>query len=104
MACSLLFYCSSSYSEEYQQQYEVGGMGPNGGTVTEVTITSVFVEEDAVQQGDFLEVTQTYQYTETVTESVDSVSFTTTTEVTPVTTSNLVSSSEYTDTNINVVS
>lgn len=103
-ACSLLFLVSSySYSETYSQQYQVGDTGPNGGVVTDVVITSTFVGEEIVQEGDFLEVTETYQYTETVTESVESISFTTTTNVTPVTTTNLVPSAQYTDTNINVV-
>jgi hypothetical protein len=61
------------------------------------------VGEDVVQEGDFLEITYTYEYTETVTEEVESVSFTTTTNTTPVTTTNLVPSAQVTDTNINVV-
>lgn len=81
----------------------MGDTGPNGGTVTAVDVNSTFVGEEVVQEGDFLEITQTYEYTETVTESVESISFTTTTNVTPVTTTNLVPSAQYTDTNINIV-
>lgn len=81
----------------------MGDTGPNGGTVTAVDVNSTFVGEEVVQEGDFLEITQTYEYIETVTESVESISFTTTTNVTPVTTTNLVPSAQYTDTNINIV-
>lgn len=103
LGLSLLLVCSSSYSEEYQQQYEIGSTGPNGGVVTEVTVTSRLVDEVASQEGDFLEITYTYEYVETVVEDVENISFTTTTNATPVTTSNLVSTAQITDTNINIV-
>ena len=101
--CSLLFLASSySYSEEYTQQYQVGDVGPNGGEVTSVTVNEVYVGEEVVQDGDFLEVTHTYEYTETIIEQVEEVSFTTVTEVTSVTTPNLITDDEstYTDTNV----
>jgi hypothetical protein len=102
--CSLLFLASSySYSEEYIQQYQVGDVGPNGGEVTSVTVNEVYVGEEVVQDGDFLEVTHTYEYTETIIEQVEEVSFTTVTEVTSVTTPNLITDdSTYTDTNVSV--
>ena len=104
LACSLLFLVSSySYSETYSQQYQVGDTGPNGGIVTDVIITSTFVGEEVVQEGDFLEVTETYQYIETITEEVATESTVTTEQVTSVTTTNLVDEATYTDTNINIV-
>jgi len=104
VACSLLFLASSySYSEEYTQQYQVGDVGPNGGEVTSVTVNEVYVGEEVVQEGDFLEVTHTYEYTETIIEQVEEVSFTTVTEVTSVTTPNLITDdSTYTDTNVSI--
>lgn len=63
----------------------------------------MFIEQQVEQEGDFLEVTDTYEYTETVVESVEQSTSTTTTNVTSVTTTNLVPSAQYTDTNINVV-
>lgn len=56
-----------------------------------------------VQEGDFLEITQTYEYTETVTEDVTSESQVVTEQVRSVTTTNLVDTATYTDTNINIV-
>ena len=104
LTCSLLFLVSSySYSETYSQQYQIGDTGPNGGIVTDVIITSTFVGEEVVQEGDFLEVTETYQYTETITEEVATESTVTTEQITSVTTSNLVDEATYTDTNINIV-
>ena len=94
---------SFSYSEEYIQQYEVGDTGPNGGTVTSVTVDSVFVGEEVVQDGDFLDVTYTYEYTETVVEEVEEVSVTTTTQVTQITSPNLITEDSFTtDTNISL--
>lgn len=102
--CSLLFLVSSySYSEEYIQQYQVGDTGPNGGVVTSVDVTSDFIGEEVVQEGDFLEITYTYEYTETVIEEVEEVRFSTTTIITPVRTPNLITDdSFYTDTNTNL--
>lgn len=94
---------SYSYSEEYTQQYQVGDTGPNGGVVTSVDVTSEFIGEETVQEGDFLEVTYTYEYTETIVEEVENVRFSTTSVITPVITSNLITDdSFYTDTNTNL--
>ena len=102
--CSLLFLASSySYSEDYTQQYQVGDTGPNGGVVTSVDVVSDFIGEEVVQEGDFLEITYTYEYTETVIEEVEDVRFSTTTIITPVRTPNLITDdSFYTDTNTNL--
>ena len=83
--CSLLFLASSySYAEDYTQQYQVGDTGPNGGVVTSVDVVSDFIGEEVVQEGDFLEITYTYEYTETVIEEVEDVRFSTTTIIAPV--------------------
>ena len=104
LTCSLLFLVSSySYSETYSQQYQIGDTGLNGGIVTDVIITSRFVGEEVVQEGDFLEITTTYEYTETVTEEVATETTVVTEQVTSVTTTNLVDQATYTDTNINIV-
>ena len=69
----LLSLCSfSSYSEEYEQQYAVGGTGPNGGVVTSVTVDSVISDTLTEVIGDFEETTDTWTHTETVVEKIES--------------------------------
>jgi len=97
----LLLVCFSS-SRAYEQQYNVGDTGPNGGVVTSVTVESTLSDSYTELVGDFLETTDTYTYTETILENVENVSYQTVEITEEVTTSNLVNS--YTDTNINVVS
>lgn len=79
MVFSACFY--SSYSLAYDQQYQVGGTGPNGGVVTSVDVTSVLTDQTTNQVGDFEEKTYTYTYTETVTEDVTSTNQITTTTI-----------------------
>jgi hypothetical protein len=69
LALAFLVYCSSSSA--YEQQYIVGGVGPNGGTVTDVTVIPQLSNTTEEMVGDFLETTYTYTYTETVEEVVD---------------------------------
>jgi len=95
----LLLVCFSS--KAYEQQYNVGDTGPNGGTVTNVTIESVLSDSYTELVGDFLETTDTYTYTETIIEEVENITYQTVEVTEEVTTSNLIDS--YTDTNINVV-
>ena len=77
MVFSACFY--SSYSLAYDQQYQVGATGPNGGVVTSVDVTSVLTDQTTKQVGDFEEKTYTYTYTETVIEDVTSTQQVTTT-------------------------
>ena len=60
----LLLVCFSS--KAYEQQYNVGDTGPNGGVVTSVTVGSVLSDSFTELVGDFLEATDTYTYTETI--------------------------------------
>jgi hypothetical protein len=66
-------------SKSYEQQYYVGDIGPNGGTVTSVTLGSVLSNSTTELVGDFEETTYTYVYTETVTEDVQTTNQVTTT-------------------------
>ena len=94
----------SSYSSAYEQQYQLGDTGPNGGVVTSVTVEELYVGEEVVQEGDFLEVTHSYEYTETIIEEVATEEYVTTTTVTPVTTPNLITDPlDGTQTNIYIV-
>ena len=90
MVFSACFY--SSYSLAYDQQYQVGGKGPNGGVVTSVDVTSVLTDQITKQVGDFEEKTYTYTYTEMVIEDVTSTQQVTTTtyETVETTTDNLL--------------
>ena len=72
MASVVLLCCSSSYSLAYDQQYTVGGTGPQGGTVTEVSIASVLDSTSTQQIGDNLETVTVTKFTETVIENVTS--------------------------------
>ena len=87
---SLLFCFSYSNAEDYTQQYQVGDTGPNGGTVTDVVVTSALTDSTTEIIGDFLEQTDTYVYTETITESVQQVTYETVEVTTEVTTNNLL--------------
>ena len=93
----LLFYCSSSSA--YDQQYTVGGVGPNGGTVTAVTVIPELTNTEEVMVGDFLETTYTYTYTETIEETVNQVSYETVTVVTEKT-DQLIDTATVTNSNI----
>ena len=92
----------SPYSKAYEQQYGVGDIGPNNGTVISVTVQSELSSSSTELVGDFLETTDIYTYTETIIEEVENVTYETVQVTEEVTTSNLIDS--YTDTNINVVS
>ena len=82
------FYSSSL--EAYTQQFNVGDTGPNGGTVTSSTVTSVITNTEVALNGGFEDTTTTTQYTETVIEQIATTSTTTqqTTVLTSTTTSN----------------
>jgi|TARA_A100001011_G_scaffold62545_1_gene62594 hypothetical protein len=86
-------FCFCFYSnplEAYTQQYQVGDTGPNGGTVTSSTITSVITNTEVALNGGFEDTTTTTQYTETVIEQISTTTTTTqqTTVLTSTTTSN----------------
>ena len=93
LALALVF-CFSSSSNAYDQQYFVGDTGPNGGTITNVTIESVLSDTETSLQGDYLETIDTYTYTETVYETRNDTVITT--ELVEVITT--TQSEEYTET------
>ena len=95
----LLLVCSSS--KAYEQQYQVGDIGENGGTVISVVVVEELTDVQTEIVGDFLETTEIYTYTETVIEEVEQITYETVTTTTEVKTDNLLD--EYTDTNVNVV-
>ena len=72
MASVVLLCCFSSYSLAYDQQYTVGGTGPQGGTVTSVSVASEVTGTSTAQVGDNLETTTTTNFTETIIENVTS--------------------------------
>ena len=80
MALVVLLCCYSSYSLAYDQQYQVGGTGPQGGTVTSVSIASEVTGTTTSQVGDNLETITTTKFTESVVENI-----TTTNQVTQTT-------------------
>ena len=80
MVSVVLLCCSSSYSLAYDQQYTVGGTGPQGGTVTSVSVTSEVTGTATSQVGDNLETITTTNFTESVVENI-----TTTNQVTQTT-------------------
>jgi hypothetical protein len=87
----VLFCCFySNPLEAYTQQYNVGDTGPNGGTVTSSTVTSVVTNTEVTLNGGFEDTETTTQYTETVIEQIATTSTTTqqTTVLTSTTTSN----------------
>ena len=89
----MLFYCSySSPALSYTQQYNVGDTGPNGGTVTSSTVTSVVTNTEVTLNGGFEDTTTTTQWTETVVEEIATSTTTTqqVSQITATTTSNFV--------------
>lgn len=80
MVSVVLLCCSSSYSLAYDQQYTVGGTGPQGGTVTSVSVASEVTGTATSQVGDNLETITTTKFTESVVENI-----TTTNQVTQTT-------------------
>lgn len=97
LALVFLVYCS--YSNAYEQQYTVGGIGPNGGTVTAVSVVPELTNTTEEMVGDFLETTYTYTYTETVDEVVNQTTYQTVTVVEEKTES-LLDASTITTTNV----
>tara|TARA_R100000655_G_scaffold49204_1_gene86718 strand:- start:354 stop:1751 length:1398 start_codon:yes stop_codon:yes gene_type:complete len=95
----LLLVCSSS--KAYEQQYQIGDTGENGGTVISVVVEAELTETITEVIGDFLETTEVWVYTETVVEEIEQTTYQTVTTTTEVQTDNLTDT--YTDTNINVV-
>ena len=95
----LALVCSSS--KAYEQQYQVGDIGENGGTIISVVVVEELTDVQTEIIGDFLETTEVYTYTETVIEEVEQITYETVTTTTEVKTDNLLD--EYTDTNVNVV-
>ena len=72
----VLLFCYS-YSNAYEPQYQIGATGPNGGTVTSVTVVPTLVDTQSEMVGDYLEFTYTYEYEETVQETVQQTTTTT---------------------------
>ena len=95
----LLLACSSS--KAYEQQYQIGDTGENGGTVISVVVEAELTETITEVIGDFLETTEVWIYTETVIEEIEQTTYQTVTTTTEVQTEDLTDT--YTDTNINVV-
>ena len=86
----VLLCCYSYSSLAYDQQYTVGGTGPNGGTVTSVDVTSAITGTEVTLNGGFEDTTTTTQFTETVIEQISTSETTTqtTTQLVSTTTSN----------------
>lgn len=100
MVSVVLLCCFSSYSLAYDQQYTVGGTGPNGGTVTSVSVASEVTGTSTQQVGDNLETTTTTNFTETVIENVTSTQQVTQTTIT-VTESNVSTGDVIVNSNLN---
>ena len=66
----VLLCCYSYSSLAYDQQYNVGDTGPNGGNVTSVDVTSVVTGTEVGLNGGFEETTTTTLFTETVIEQI----------------------------------
>jgi hypothetical protein len=77
-------------AQAYEQQYNVGDTGPNGGVVTSVAVGSVLSDSFTELVGDFLETTDTYTYTETIIEEVENTTYETVQETQEITTSNIL--------------
>ena len=92
MAYCWLSLLVSFSSKAYEQQYNVGDTGPNGGTITSVTVESILSDSTTELVGDFEETTYTYVYTETVVEDVQTTNQITTTtyETVEETTENII--------------
>ena len=89
----MVWLCCYSYSSlAYTQQYNVGDTGPNGGTVTSSTLTSVVTNTEVTLNGGFEETTTTTNWTETVVEEIATSTTTTqqVSQITATTTSNFV--------------
>ena len=89
----MVWLCCYSYSSlAYTQQYNVGDTGPNGGTVTSSTLTSVITNTEVTLNGGFEETTTTTNWTETVVEEIATSTTTTqqVSQITATTTSNFV--------------
>ena len=97
----LLLCLCSSYCKAYDQQYQVGDTGENGGTVISVIVEAELTETITEVIGDFLETTEVWVYTETVVEEIQQTTYQTVTTTTEIQTENLTDT--YTDSNINVV-
>lgn len=81
----MVWLCCYSYSSlAYDQQYNVGDTGPNGGQVTAVDVTSTVTGTEVALNGGFEETTTTTLYTETVTEQISTTQTTTSTSQTTV--------------------
>lgn len=72
--CWLLLLAFTS-SDAYEQQYAVGDIGPNNGTVISVTLESVLSDSSVELVGDFEETTYTYTHTETIIEEVETTEY-----------------------------
>jgi len=98
LSLAVLLLCYS-YSNAYEQQYQVGDTGPNGGTVTSVSVVPTLSNTTEEMVGDFLETTYTYTYTETINETVQTTTYETV-NVIQEKTDKLIDLSTYTDTNV----
>jgi len=94
----VLLFCYS-YSNAYEPQYQIGATGPNGGTVTSVTVVPTLVDTQSEMVGDYLEFTYTYEYEETVQETVQQTTTTTAIVITEKT-DQLINTGTVTNTNI----
>ena len=77
---ALLLCCS--YSNAYEQQYQVGDTGPNGGVITSVDVASTLQDTQVKIVGGFEETTEYWQYLETIIEKVESIETSTILETT----------------------
>ena len=94
----VLLFCYS-YSNAYEPQYQIGATGPNGGTVTSVTVVPTLVDTQSEMVNDYLEFTYTYEYEETVQETVQQTTTTTAIVITEKT-DQLIDTGTVTNTNI----
>lgn len=69
-----------SYSEAYDQQYQIGDTGPNGGIITSVDVDTVLTNTTTELVGGFEEQTDYYSHTETIIEEVNETITSTVTE------------------------
>jgi len=102
----VLFCCFySNPTLAYDQQYTVGGTGPNGGVVTSVAVTSEVTGTSTSQVGDNLETITTNKYTETVVENVTTTNQITQTVITVTeedkSTGDIITSSNLNSTGVN---
>jgi len=77
---ALLLCCS--YSSAYEQQYNVGDTGPNGGVITSVNVTSTLDSTKVEINAGFQETTEYWKYLETIIEKVETVETSTVLETT----------------------